>query len=209
MNTIENPQKHFFNSVTPFSKTLALILFVTLPVLTLYIGYQKGSSEERSREVVIQKEATASPILEQPADGMKLFTGSYPHFGITFNYPNDPRYTVKEYTLNAHDVDMASVDITVMDRALTRILDIRALGKGYCLYEWCMLEKKSTLTTRSATWEYLGSSTYGDGGEIAEFNNIYRTYNGEFPVYVVTEEPIDLTDGSAATQIFDSLTFRN
>ena len=40
---VQVEQKHFINRVTPFSKTLAVVVFVALPILTLYIGYQKGS----------------------------------------------------------------------------------------------------------------------------------------------------------------------
>lgn len=39
---IQMPEKHFVNRVTPFSKTLALILFIGLPIFTLYFGYQAG-----------------------------------------------------------------------------------------------------------------------------------------------------------------------
>lgn len=36
------PEKHFINRVTPFSKALALILFIALPLITLYFGYHEG-----------------------------------------------------------------------------------------------------------------------------------------------------------------------
>lgn len=45
---VEAPQKHFLNRVTPFSKILAFILFVTLPIITLYIGYQRGTQNTAS-----------------------------------------------------------------------------------------------------------------------------------------------------------------
>lgn len=41
--TIETSHKHFVNRVTPLSKALALALFVALPLLTLYVGYQAGT----------------------------------------------------------------------------------------------------------------------------------------------------------------------
>lgn len=42
----ENPQKNFLNRATPFSKVLALVLFVVLPVLTLFAGYKYGHGDE-------------------------------------------------------------------------------------------------------------------------------------------------------------------
>lgn len=36
------PQKHFINRATTFSKILAAVVFITLPLVTLYIGYQQG-----------------------------------------------------------------------------------------------------------------------------------------------------------------------
>ncbi len=138
-----------------------------------------------------------------------MFTGSYPYFGVTFGYPDDPRYEISEYKNNESDLQMASVDISILDKTTdTHIMDISVLGKGYCLYEWCFLNKKSVVVTTSATWEYLGSSSYSDAGQTAQFKNIYRTYNGEFPMYVVTKQSLDMTDTSSpVTQIFDSLHF--
>lgn len=46
----EVSQKHFVNRVTPFSKALALFLFVTLPVLTLYVGFRYGIDQRAPAE---------------------------------------------------------------------------------------------------------------------------------------------------------------
>lgn len=57
---IETPQKHFVNRVTPFSKALALILFVTLPLLTLYLGYKIGTDDNVSPDPLVVEEVQDS-----------------------------------------------------------------------------------------------------------------------------------------------------
>ena len=54
--TTETPQTHFVNRVTPLSKILALVLFVALPILTLYLGYKKGTETPSSSESVFTGE---------------------------------------------------------------------------------------------------------------------------------------------------------
>lgn len=210
--TTETPQKLFVHRVTPFSKGLAVILFVALPILTLYIGYKTGVATGTSQELPTTDlpygtSQTQQETESQVPPGTKLFSGTYSHFGVAFAYPEG--YEVHEYTNNESDSQMASVQLVIEDKATgATVFRINALGKGYCLYSWCELSKKSTVTTSSDSWEYLGSSSYGDAGAVAQFKNIYRTYNGEFPVYVVTEEPIDVTNSASfATQIFTSLKF--
>jgi len=41
---VQVPEKPFINRVTLFSKILATIVFIVLPITTLYIGYQKGAA---------------------------------------------------------------------------------------------------------------------------------------------------------------------
>lgn len=56
----ETPQKHFLNRVTPFSKALALILFVALPLLTLYLGYQAGLKDNAFKHEVTPDNAVSA-----------------------------------------------------------------------------------------------------------------------------------------------------
>jgi len=42
------PQKHFMNRVTTLSKVLAAVVFITLPIVTLWLGYQRGAQEVHS-----------------------------------------------------------------------------------------------------------------------------------------------------------------
>lgn len=41
--TNEVSQKHFVNRITPLSKTLAVIFFIFIPLITLYAGYKVGT----------------------------------------------------------------------------------------------------------------------------------------------------------------------
>lgn len=58
----ETPQKHFLNRVTKFSKILSLILFVTLPIVALYIGYKSGAEDTLSSQESILEEARPTSI---------------------------------------------------------------------------------------------------------------------------------------------------
>ena len=60
--TTETPQTHFVNRVTPLSKILALVLFIALPIATLYIGYEKGRSNMAPASAgAVQKSAQVEP----------------------------------------------------------------------------------------------------------------------------------------------------
>lgn len=47
----EVPKKYFINRATTFSKVLTVILFITLPIVTLYIGYRIGMSSAQSQDI--------------------------------------------------------------------------------------------------------------------------------------------------------------
>lgn len=63
--------KEFLFKVTPFSKGLALLIFVALPFLGFYLGryYQKEISK-------LESPATVSPAVEQNPEGGKIGIGT-------------------------------------------------------------------------------------------------------------------------------------
>lgn len=77
------PEKHFMNMVTPLSKTLALVLFVALPLVTLYIGYQAGL-----KTGILSGEMSGA-VQVIPATESKSSIRSYsdPETKISFSYP--------------------------------------------------------------------------------------------------------------------------
>lgn len=94
------PQKHFINRVTTFSKVLAAIVFVALPIATLYLGYQKGAASlPTSPENTLPASETAAKITF-----IDSFERSIPDmpgaldFTILATSPNGE----KEYLLDSH-----------------------------------------------------------------------------------------------------------
>ena len=75
-------EKHFVNRATPLSKGLALVLFIMLPLLTLYIGYQAGIEGDIVPEQVVNEEHT----VENQAGYKKYVDAKY---GISFDIPKD------------------------------------------------------------------------------------------------------------------------
>lgn len=60
--TSETQQKHFLNRVTPFSKALALALFIALPLLTLYGGYRVGVGDTQIAQIVSETATTEKSL---------------------------------------------------------------------------------------------------------------------------------------------------
>jgi len=96
----ETPQKHFVNRVTPFSKALALILFVTLPLLTLYLGYKIGTDGNVSPDPLVVEEEQGSLQRDEeqnrnePGSIIMEETSSWETFentrdGYTVRYPGE------------------------------------------------------------------------------------------------------------------------
>lgn len=80
---LETPQKHFVNRVTPLSKLLALMLFVALPILTLYLGYREGIQSAKSQETQLISDLS-TPGSDSSGSGIGYdtvvqgsFTGTY------------------------------------------------------------------------------------------------------------------------------------
>lgn len=228
------PQKHFINRVTTFSKVLAVILFITLPVVTLYIGYQQGIKKEipsvvetnESNSVSLvgvlsdarspESQAVNKVTITTPAEKVdgtertgsdRIFTFTNRFFSIVFAYPNDPRYVVQHWESGKLEQSMKSVQVHFIDANTDEtLMSIYEQDSGYCYLGWCELKAKETLKTAYFTWEYLGSTSYADAGESSVFENLYRTQNGDFTMYVVTKNPIDLTnDSDVVVKAFESL----
>lgn len=56
------PMSHHFTTVTPLSKTIAFILFVTLPFLGFFLGVKYGEV----RAIVEEHEHDINTYLQQP-----------------------------------------------------------------------------------------------------------------------------------------------
>lgn len=89
--TFEAPQKHFVNRVTPFSKGLALVLFVVFPVVALWVGYAVGANSTHSSNYQDDSSISTSVNLadDEPeaTHGYKTFTSV--ESGISFLIPED------------------------------------------------------------------------------------------------------------------------
>lgn len=210
--------------------------FFTQPVVlvsllgALFIGIAIGVFAFAKDEVPLVKETTQSPATagdresaylnkitittpteqvsgEEKVSADRIFAFTNRFFSIVFAYPNDPRYVVQHWESGELEKAMKSVQLHVIDTNSDKtFLSIYEQDAGYCYLSWCELKAKETLKTPYFTWEYLGSTTYMDAGEVATFENLYRTQNGDFTMYVVTKKPIDLAnDSDVAVKIFKSL----
>jgi hypothetical protein len=79
-----NKLPQWLTTVTPFSKALAMILFIALPFLGFYLGTKYSSllnQSSQSQQTVVQKSKT----ITDPTANWKTYTD--PKYGFQFKYP--------------------------------------------------------------------------------------------------------------------------
>lgn len=113
-------RKHLLNRITPFSKILALVLFVTLPVATLYIGYQKGVQNSTSSPMSDAEEGKNITATSFPWKKISEVTMASDYYMVAFDsksvyyYPNgDSNELASPYGRNTQTmhVDVPSFEV--------------------------------------------------------------------------------------------------
>lgn len=124
--TSDTPQKHFANRVTPLSKALALILFVVLPILTLYVGYQAGIKHNVSDSEAVSEEisSTSNPIsTETESPPEEFYVVEKEEYKVSI--PKDYSFT------NRREEDTLTVDYYANGQADEIVIVINPLSEEF------------------------------------------------------------------------------
>jgi len=109
----------FFTSVTPLSKFLAFILFITLPFVGFYLGikYQKSVTPTYVPEGLTVQPSSVSPTLS-PVPGWKMYRNEF--IGLSMGYPGDwnsakwpSRYVIDSTALSPAPVESLDMGFQV------------------------------------------------------------------------------------------------
>lgn len=104
-------RKNKFNTVTPFSKTLAMILFITLPFVGFYLGiqFEKRTAPPPNEETA--RNSVSFPVLsEQEKNELPpLATYQDADHGVYLKYPQS--YYMKSLPPNPDELEKSSTTL--------------------------------------------------------------------------------------------------
>ncbi len=116
-------------TVTPFSKQLALFLFIIFPI----VGFLLGGHYEQARQYMISSTPTPIPTL-MTTTSWQTYTNT--KYGFLFEHPSSTKVTVKlqpSYPLGAADIEMTS--FTVGNRVYEVVAYINSMKNCHNLSE--------------------------------------------------------------------------
>ncbi len=208
--TVE-PKQSVWNTVTPFSKYLAMALFVALPFLGGWIGYKYSSPKiaeiekivEVEREVEIVKKvevgnqsksdgvASLVAISTLPDDGNyaseRYYTFDNGLYSVSFVYS---RSTLVKDDYSSPDNWTKSYQVSfpiVMEGKTTHPFVYRVTSKDYCYLGWCKKKPVNIVSILDQEWESLGGYEYCDVGSCGGTDYLYRRDRGDFVEYISTD----------------------
>jgi len=100
-------------------------------------------------------------------------------FGFEFRYPKDYAIWENEYS---PDPDWLQLRLTPLN---SESIEIYAEENDHHCYEFlCDIDPKSHEIFNGITFDYLGSTSYGDAGESWTRANVYRYVHGDITIYI-------------------------
>lgn len=177
-NTTPEPNQNIWTKVTPFSKYLAMILFILLPFVGGYVGYRYAPDKVVEMDVIEVSSTTNEPedmhVKTQSTTLDDMISYTSPVFGITFMFPEK---------IDSFRSDFKGGKYYGPEAQVTEAKAIEILGKSGSSAGWnaglldnCPKNEVPYCSSVSiGIWPVLSNSNYS--------NKIPELSNSDFTVY--------------------------
>lgn len=224
INTAEVQKTNVWTCVTPFSKYLALALFIILPFVGFWIGYGFEREAPMVSEIApaelavntqdVVPDTATSTAAKADQLGANTYRINDTDVRVDFKLPDQYKFVyyqanpVTPTSLQAFLVSdklKGPTDIEYGDAFLS--LYIEESSTERCHYEFCILKSQAQIKTGARVWDYLGTADAGHSG-IAELSNIYSTVEGNLVIYASSDYDFTRQDEESGVHaFFDTLDF--